>query len=69
MVGSAVGAGQCFYWLNEDVKAVEQAVSRKIEGIKGDVVKKDEQAALQLAALQDAAASTSTTTTGVAPST
>lgn len=54
MVGTAIGATQCFYWLHEDVQTVQTALSRKIASIQEQVEEKERKAALRLAAIQDA---------------
>lgn len=55
MVGTALGAAQCFYWLHEDVQTVQTALSRKIATVSALLEDKDKQAAVRLAAMQDAA--------------
>lgn len=54
MVGTAIGAAQCFYWLHEDVLTVQAALSRKISSIAAQLDKKDQQTAMRLAAIHDA---------------
>lgn len=55
MVGTALGAAQCFYWLYEDVQTVQAALSRKITTVSALLDDKDKKAAVRLAAMQDAA--------------
>lgn len=69
MVGTAVGAAQCFYWLHEDVLTVQAALSRKISSIASELEQKDHKAAIRLAAIKDAVPSLSSSDTPLSTST
>lgn len=57
MVGTALGAVQSLYFLHTDVKIVDSAMAKKIQSISQQVEKNEQQAAMRLSALQQAAAS------------
>lgn len=64
MVGSAIGAAQCFYWLHEDVLTTQAALSRKISSISAQLDERDSKAAMRLVAMKDAAPSSNSSTPG-----